>query len=274
MTPYGEWHLDRQFVGRRVLLFDTVHSTNDLALKLIAAGPAESGTIVLANQQLAGRGRLGRKWLCPAGKAVLLSVLLYPPKHLHRHPALTAWAAMSACDTVQQLSNQSPWIKWPNDVYIGGKKICGVLIESKAETAVAGIGLNVSQTAEEFYALGLLDAISLASFSNACPVVPNVAKALIQHLDQRYVKLCQGPRVEFEHDWSQRVGLVGQEVQLRQGRRTLTGILRTMTLEQIQLEFHGTLHTFSSHSVHTLSAASQSAGIDHPRHRTTGSRLV
>src|SRR5206468_7692987 len=89
--------------------------------------------VVLAREQTAGRGQHGRAWQAPAGSSVLLSVLLCPPPALRRPALLTAWAAVSVCETILQLTGLQAKIKWPNDVLIRGRKVCGILIESKAQ---------------------------------------------------------------------------------------------------------------------------------------------
>src|SRR5712691_2501397 len=153
MTPRKEWTLDTSRIGRRVLVFDQIDSTNNYAASL-AEEPANGGVVIVANEQLAGRWQYRRTWLCPPGDGVLMSVLLFPPPDLRRPALLTAWAAVAVCDTIQQVSDLEPRIKWPNDVLIDGKKVCGILIEQGRGT-VAGIGLNVNQSAESLAAANL-----------------------------------------------------------------------------------------------------------------------
>src|SRR5260370_6076431 len=101
----------------RILVFDSVESTNTIALGL-ADDPANHGTVILAREQTAGRGQYGRSWLAPADSSVLMSVLLFPPPALRRPVLLTAWAAVSVCDLCRQLTGLPVRIKWPNDVMI------------------------------------------------------------------------------------------------------------------------------------------------------------
>src|SRR6516165_10834563 len=139
---------------KRILEFDTVVSTNTVALEL-ANDPANHGVVILAREQTAGRGQYGRSWLAPAGSSLLLSILLFPPPALRRPPLLTAWAAVSVCDLCHQLTGLPARIKWPNDVLIEGRKVCGILIEQRSTgvdsfASVVGIGLNVTQNAGDF----------------------------------------------------------------------------------------------------------------------------
>src|SRR5262245_17248228 len=137
--PREIWHLDTRHIGRRVLVFDQLDSTNSQAAAL-AEDAANAGVIVLADTQSAGRGQHGRSWQCPASKGVLLSVLLFPPVPLRRPVLLAAWAAVAVCETIRDCTGLDSTIKWPNDILIRGKKVCGILIEQGRGT-VAGIGL-------------------------------------------------------------------------------------------------------------------------------------
>src|SRR5260370_31766746 len=152
MSPREEWHLSTVHIGRRVLVYDRVDSTNSVAASL-AGDPANAGVVVLANEQTAGRGQYGRHWECPSRAGVLLSVLLFPPPLLNRPAILTAWAAVSVCETVRQITGLPARIKWPNDVLLRGKKVFGILIEQGLAT-VAGTGLTVNQPPEASTAPG------------------------------------------------------------------------------------------------------------------------
>ena len=125
----------------------TVHhrltdSTNDRARELAAEG-AESGTVVTADEQTAGRGRTGRKWSAPAGSALLCSAILRP---LEAHHSLLPLAVpLAVCDAAEALAPVSCQVKWPNDVWLDERKLAGVLIEARfPEWAVIGVGLNLS----------------------------------------------------------------------------------------------------------------------------------
>src|SRR5207248_4183315 len=126
MTLTQEWTEDSRRVGRRVLVYDRVASTNSLALEL-AGDPTSDGLVLVAREQTAGRGQHGRTWLSPAGSSVLLSAVLFPPPSLRRPAILTAWAAVSVCETIRETTGLQPTIKWPNDVFLEGKKTCGIL---------------------------------------------------------------------------------------------------------------------------------------------------
>jgi len=130
------------------VLLDVTTSTNDRARELAMAG-APAGTVVLAEEQTAGRGRQGRSWSAPRGRGLTLSVLLRPdPAQLGMLPLAAAVAACEACESVAAVECA---IKWPNDVLVDGRKLAGILIESRPQEGwvVVGIGFNVDTSAAE-----------------------------------------------------------------------------------------------------------------------------
>jgi BirA family biotin operon repressor/biotin-[acetyl-CoA-carboxylase] ligase len=209
--PDAEWELPTRHVGRRVLVYGRVDSTNEVAA-VLAAESGQLGTVVLAREQTAGRGQHRRTWACPPGRGVLLSVVLVPPPELRRPVVLTAWAAVAVAETVRDFTGASARIKWPNDVLVRGRKVCGILIEQGRGATVVGVGLNVGQTAEEFAAAGLTEAGSLALFTGDPPEVDPVARRLITRLDEGYDALVRGELAALESAWVERIGLVGREV--------------------------------------------------------------
>jgi BirA family biotin operon repressor/biotin-[acetyl-CoA-carboxylase] ligase len=127
----------------------SLDSTNDLAREL-AAGGAPQGTVVTADEQVAGRGRQGRSWTAPAGKALLYSAIVRPLQQ--RHLVLPLAAPLAVAEAAEAVAAVSCAIKWPNDVWIEGRKCAGVLIEARPQDgwAVIGVGLNVSIEPDEF----------------------------------------------------------------------------------------------------------------------------
>jgi BirA family transcriptional regulator, biotin operon repressor / biotin---[acetyl-CoA-carboxylase] ligase len=123
-------------------------STNERARELVSAG-APGGTIVTASEQSAGRGRRGRQWSAPAGKALLASAILAPLRS--EHALLPLAVPLAVCDAVESLAPLRCQVKWPNDVWHEERKLAGVLIEAQPpDWAVIGIGLNVSIEPGEF----------------------------------------------------------------------------------------------------------------------------
>ncbi len=143
--------MDTRQIARKLVFHKETGSTN-LDAKAIAEKGAEAGTLVVADMQTAGRGRRGRGWDGYAGKNIYMSLLLRPDCPPDKASALTLVMALSVAEAVKEfLPNAACVIKWPNDIVINGKKVCGILTEMSAEPdcihyVVIGIGINVNQT--------------------------------------------------------------------------------------------------------------------------------
>jgi BirA family biotin operon repressor/biotin-[acetyl-CoA-carboxylase] ligase len=136
--------------ARRIYHFFKTDSTNAVALRLGEAGEPQ-GTVVLAEEQTAGRGRAGRSWASEKSAGIYCSILLRPPVPPAHAPLLTLVAGLAARDAAAEDLDSLPDIRWPNDVLVSGRKFCGILTEMHAEPdrihyAVIGIGVNVNQT--------------------------------------------------------------------------------------------------------------------------------
>ena len=141
-------------LGRKIHYFEEVESTNDEAHRLAEAG-ALHGEVVVADFQTRGRGRRGRSWVAPRGKALTFSVVLRPAIAPARAPEITIAAAVAAAEAAREMGAGSARIKWPNDVECKGRKIAGLLTELRAEPdrvrhAVLGVGVNVSLQMHDF----------------------------------------------------------------------------------------------------------------------------
>jgi len=170
--------------------FDEVGSTNDIAKELAQQGAAE-GTAVVAEAQTAGRGRLQRRWASPRGKGIYLSVLLRPAIPVTRAPQLTMLAAVAVARAIRRVTGLEARTKWPNDVMIGEKKVCGILTEVSAQGmalnfAVVGIGINVSMTPEDLPEDVRDDATSLAMESGQPIDREQVLQGVLQSLAEYY----------------------------------------------------------------------------------------
>ncbi|GGF89049.1 biotin--[acetyl-CoA-carboxylase] ligase [Paenibacillus abyssi] len=148
-----------------IKLFDAVDSTQNIAHQLAEDGAPE-GTLVIAEQQLHGRGRMGRSWVSPPSKGIWMSLVLRPNIPLPFTPQLTLLTAVALCRSLRKMTSADIGIKWPNDLLIDGKKISGILLESTAEEerlryVVAGIGISVNLEQQDYPPEMLEKAISL-----------------------------------------------------------------------------------------------------------------
>ena len=139
------YNLKSKFIGSNIIHFDTIDSTNDYAKKI--ANDMEDGTVIISEEQTKGRGRMGRKWYSRKGDGIWLSIILKPDINPYDCPFITLIAGASIVKSLNKLGVKSS-IKWPNDIIVNNKKICGVLTELAAEIdkvnyVVLGIGMNV-----------------------------------------------------------------------------------------------------------------------------------
>ncbi|MCX7700950.1 MAG: biotin--[acetyl-CoA-carboxylase] ligase [Gemmataceae bacterium] len=208
--PDDFWELPLRHVGHQVLVFRCVSSTNDVAASL-AEDLAHAGVAILAESQTAGRGQYGRSWVAPPKSSVLLSVLLFPPVEFRRPALLTAWASVAVALTVEQVCGESPAIKWPNDVLLRGRKVCGVLIE-QGRGIITGIGLNVNQTSSYFVQANLPTAASLRTVVGQSFDTFAIARLLLDRLDQLYDRMMRGQISELELLWNTYLDLREREV--------------------------------------------------------------
>lgn len=155
------------FAGK-IRIVDRVDSTNTRLKEMALAGAAE-GTVLLAEEQTAGRGTQGRSFCSPRGEGLYLSVLLRPKAGLAELFQLTGRTAVAVCRAVERACSAPVAIKWLNDLYLGGRKVCGILTElsmdreGQPDYVVVGVGINLTQTEDFFRARGLGEtAVSLA----------------------------------------------------------------------------------------------------------------
>lgn len=216
-------NLCTSIVGRKVEYFDTIDSTNNYAKKLAAEG-CPDGTTVVAGQQVAGRGRMGRSWESPANKGIYITVVLRPPMVPEETQILSLAAAVAAARGISDATGIDTGIKWPNDLVIEGRKVCGILVEMSSEVdrvnhIVIGIGLNYSQSDEEFSGGLRNKAISLRVASEgmgACDFKAIsrlcVVRSVLRELDSCYQLVLEGRHKEILDMWQRDSVTIGREV--------------------------------------------------------------
>jgi BirA family biotin operon repressor/biotin-[acetyl-CoA-carboxylase] ligase len=147
-------NLKTKFMGRKIYHFEKLKSTMEVAHKL-ALSNTEEGSLVLAESQTEGKGRLGREWLSPSREGIWLSLVLYPGVSPFHTPKMSLTAALGVARTIRKLSDLPAFIKWPNDVLVRGKKVCGVLVEMNTESEkinylILGVGVNLNVDLQNF----------------------------------------------------------------------------------------------------------------------------
>lgn len=213
------WNLETQRIGKKIHAYETTDSTMQIAHRLSAAGEPE-GSVVVAEGQGKGRGRLGRNWISPKGKGIYLSVILRPQVQFSQVPLITLMAAVAVARAISKETTLSPEIKWPNDVLIKGKKVSGILTEMNAELnrvnyIVLGIGLNVSTPPSALPA----HATSLAQELGHKVDRLAMARALLVQLDSSYAQFLDEGAEPILEAWRGYALFLGKRVRAEiQGR--------------------------------------------------------
>jgi BirA family biotin operon repressor/biotin-[acetyl-CoA-carboxylase] ligase len=219
--------LNTRVIGSKVRYLATTTSTNDLLKSLAAEGAAE-GTVLVAEEQTSGKGRLGRRWECPPGAGLLFSVLLRPRLAPAEVQGLTLLAAVAVAKAIASSLGLRPEIKWPNDVLVGGRKVCGILAEMVAEAdqvdfVVIGIGINVNLGTRPLpgAAAGLhtsLDAELGKRVDRAA-----VLRAVLKELDELYSLFLEGGPESVVSEWASYSATIGKRVTVRGINETFEG---------------------------------------------------
>ncbi len=213
--------------GKILFCFDKLSSTNDLALEL-ARGGAEEGTLIVAEAQTKGRGRQGRKWVSTPGKSITFSLILRPNLLADEMPEITLAAAVAVARTLEKW-NFKPTIKWPNDIQIAGRKVCGILTEmgSKKDkmglAAVLGIGLNLNQTPDDFPEEIRRTGASLLGLKGRN--IPRVRffQDLLLRLEEAYAWVRERRFTKVLFEWRKRASTLGKQVKVHQAHRVFYG---------------------------------------------------
>ena len=183
-----QFELSTKIIGKKIVYRETVDSTMDIAFNL-GLEKSPEGTVVIAEGQTKGRGRLGRSWVSPKGKGIYLSIILRPELLPTEAAKLTLLSAIALCDAIKNTTHLDANIKWPNDVLINGKKVAGVLTELNAETdrvkfVVVGIGLNVNAKSDTLPA----GATSLRSEAKKQFSRVDVTKEVLRSIEHWYLR--------------------------------------------------------------------------------------
>lgn len=203
-------------------------STNDVAADLARQGSPD-GTVVVAETQQRGRGRLGRSWYSPSGRGLYLSVALRPPIDAADAPALTLVAAVAAAEGLRDRTGVAPEIKWPNDLLLGGRKVAGILTEltvegRKVAHIVVGIGVNVRGVRSSFPRSLRGRATSIEAELGQAPPRAALCASILARLDQRYSEfLKRGPGPALSR-WRTFARFLGKRVRIEAPGERLEGV--------------------------------------------------
>lgn len=242
--------------GRAIQLLDQVETTQEEARSLAEEG-APSGTLVIAEEQTTGRGRRGNPWFSPARKGIWMSMILRPNCPLSFAPQLTLLAAVAVCRAVRRLTGVEAGIKWPNDLLVSGRKICGILIESVGEDGmikycIVGIGIDVNMDASDIPAelTDIVTSLKMESGKeiNRATLIASVMNEL-EDLFELYVEEGFTPIGQL---WQELSVTIGKRIKVitPQGEKSGVAIALENSGALKMMDDHGEMHTIYSGEVH------------------------
>jgi len=211
--------LDTRIIGREVVVYRKVGSTNDVAWQLAADG-AEEGLVVLAEEQTSARGRMGRKWFSPIG-GLWMSIVLCPDPPAGHATVITLAAAVAIARAVRSTGCNAT-IRWPNDVLIDGRKVAGLMIETRSAKLLQGVfilGIGVDVNCDDFPEE--LHGIATALCRHAAMEIRrvDVARSILRAFDELYGQILQGNDTSIGEEWMAMSSTLGQRIAIiRNGR--------------------------------------------------------
>ena len=214
-------------IGLRLVCLKETESTNAVAFRLAEEGAPE-GTVVFADAQSAGKGRLGRVWISPAGVNLYCSVVLRPPISPVAACQLTFLSVVAVARAIESCTELAPQIKWPNDILVSGKKVAGLLNEMNAETekvnfVVLGIGVNLNMRLSQLGEGVRHPATSLMEEGGVEVDRVAFARALLRELDQLYDRFLMEGEGPVRAEWLERSAIGGRLVRVSCGAREFSG---------------------------------------------------
>ena len=220
-------NLNTKIIGNTILNYDSVDSTNAIARKM-AEGEKEEGTVVLAKMQKRGKGRLDRKWFSPKG-GLWFSIILRPNIDIQEATKLTLMTSVAVTKTLINLYNLDAKIKWPNDILVKGKKVCGILSEGKTQGNkinffILGIGVNANFTREEFPVKIRDFATTLKEELGKTSSLEELLLSLLNEIDKYYLILSSDNTNKILNTWKKMSDTLGKNVKITTQKDSLEGL--------------------------------------------------
>ena len=239
-----------------IIVYDEVTSTNTLAKEAAQAGAAE-GAVIIARRQTQGRGRMGRSFFSPSGSGIYMTLVLRPKLPPEKALSLTTMAAVAVSEAIDEISGQKSAIKWVNDIFLNGKKVCGILTEASISVegggldyAVVGIGINVFAPEEGFP--DEISGVAASVFGSDCPDARNrLAAAVIRGFFSYY----KGRVIGYADEYRKRSFVIGKNVVVSRGEERFNALVTDIDDEcRLKLRFdNGTEQLLSSGEIRIAS---------------------
>ncbi|WP_053219423.1 biotin--[acetyl-CoA-carboxylase] ligase [Virgibacillus senegalensis] len=212
------WGLRTKWAGKNLYHYPVVHSTQIIGHQLAQEG-ASQGTVVIADEQTAGKGRMGRKWHSAKTDGIWMSMILRPPVVPQHAPQITLLTAVALAETIKSHTNLSPAIKWPNDIFLNHRKTAGILTEMQAEQdeiqyIVLGIGINVNQYLEQLPEEIQQTATSLRQETNKSWVIAPIVQEILATFEKYYEHYLNNGFEAIKQKWESFGYKIGEKVKV------------------------------------------------------------
>ncbi len=222
-------------IGSDLVFYKTLSSTNITATELALKGYSE-GTVIIADEQTDGKGRLGRRWISPAGKNLYISVILTPPISPRDATILTILSAVACCIALKKLLPIPISIKWPNDLIVNDKKIGGILTEIKADIdkiflAIIGIGININLDLEDLPDDIRETATSIKILTGEHFCRTTVVIEILREIQRWYDILLSNGKTDLLLQWQLHTSTIGRRVRVKIGNDVFKGVAETIDSE-------------------------------------------
>ena len=222
-----KYDLKSKILGQEIHSYQALKSTNDLAFNL-AEGEAPEGTLVVAEKQTRGKGRLGRNWFSPPKLGVWMSLILRPPILPSQAPGLSIAASLALVLTTKELTGLPAFIKWPNDVIVNNQKFCGILTELSAELdkinfVILGVGINVNHTERDFPKNLRSIATSLRIEKGEQVSRVDFLKRFLEKFEKIYLQYKKTGLLTFKEECLRHSYLLGKKIKIQVGSEILEG---------------------------------------------------
>ncbi|HXF49467.1 MAG TPA: biotin--[acetyl-CoA-carboxylase] ligase [Verrucomicrobiae bacterium] len=220
-------YLSTKILGQKIHSYQSIGSTNNTAWQLAEQGAPE-GTLVVADRQTAGRGRLGRSWHSPPRVGLWFSLVLRPEVAPSEAAGISLLTALALSQAIQSHCRIEAKIKWPNDCQIAGKKVAGILTELSSELdrvnfVIVGVGLNVNQAKSDFPSGLKAKATSLAIETKEKWLRAEILALFLKEFEHFYLQFKKAGIGPFIKEIERRMALLGQKVKLAAGKEIITG---------------------------------------------------
>ncbi len=213
--------LKTKIFGKQVYYFDSIDSTQNQAMK-IASDEANNGTVIIAEKQTSGKGRLGRKWISPKG-GIWLSIILHPKFDISVITLFPIASALALSNAIEKTLNIKSELKWPNDITIKGKKVAGMLVDAslesnKIENLILGVGINfnvdIKQIEKSLKDTPNFYGVTSLSEQNKTVKPILLVQSFLMELEQMYDLLNAGDTKKIIRDWTRKSSTIGQNIEL------------------------------------------------------------